>query len=111
MIIELVYITRYYTCGCVTCLPVQPPRRHREVYPQHPCKVCAEKAEREQERRAALLAEKASSAVRYMVDDHPMAIYKSGMYWHGRRYEHGKAITTSFGKVDPRPMLEEEPPA
>jgi len=66
--------------------------------------MCYEKAERDEERRAALLKEKA----RYLVGGEPMTVYRSKTgYWYGRRYEDRKAITKSFGKADPRPLLEE----
>jgi len=89
-------------------MPVQPPRTSRDIYPHHPCKVCTEKAQRDEERRAALLKEKANMAVRYMVGGEPMTVYRSkNGYWYGRRYENRQPITKSFGKADPRPLLEE----
>jgi len=87
---------------------MQPPRDCRSIYSNRACDYHREKAEREEERRAALLKEKTDQAVRYMVGGHPMTIYRSKAgYWYGRRYENRKAIFKSFGKADPRPLLEE----
>ncbi len=108
MVIELVYVTVTYKCGCVKARPVQPPRLNRSIYAHRACDMCYEKAERDEERRAALLKEKEATAVRYMVGGEPMTIYLSRFgYWHGKRYENGQTITKSFGKADPRPLLEE----
>jgi len=108
MVIELVYVTVTYKCGCVKARPVQPPRVSREIFPNRACDLCYEKEQREEERRAEILKEKADMAVRYMVNGEPMTIYRSKAgYWMGRRYENRKQIPKSFGKVDPRPLLEE----
>ena len=108
MVIELVYVTVTYRCGCVKARPMQPPRLHRSIDSHRACDMCYEQAERDEERRAMLLKEKADLAVRYMVGGEPMTVYRSKTgYWYGRRYEDRRAITKSFGKADPRPLLEE----
>lgn len=103
---KLVYITKYYTCGCVTCMPMQSPRLHREIFPRHPCKICTQLEQQEQERRAAMQQE--NFHIHYIVDGLPMTITKGKEgYWRGKRYEDGKCINKYFGKTDPRPELEE----
>jgi len=97
-----------YTCGCVKARPVQSPRLNRSVYSHRACDFHIEQAQRDEERRAELLKEKANLTVHYMVGGEPMAIYQSKAgYWYGRRYENHERITKSFGKADPRPLLEE----
>ncbi len=108
MIIELVYVTVTYKCGCVKARPVQPPRLNRSIFSHRARDFHIEQAQRDEERRAALLKMNADLAVRYMVGGEPMTIYRSKTgYWYGRRYENRQAITKSFGKTDPRPLLEE----
>jgi hypothetical protein len=104
MIIELVYITIHYKCGCVKARPVRPPRINREIYSSFHCETCTEKAQREAER---LVNRKREEAIRYMVDGTPMFIFQGrDGNWRAKRSANGQRMKF-FGRQDPRPMLEE----
>jgi hypothetical protein len=104
VIIELVYVTIHYTCGCVKARPVQPPRLAREIFSSFRCSFHQQAYEEEEARLEARMKE---GVIRYMVDGKPMFIFQGrDGAWRGKRSANGQRMRY-FGRQDPRPLLEE----